>query len=142
MVSEIIELASFFKKTYSEHKDKNAKTRIALLQVRLELRTNAEILGLLGQKYYRERPETWPALLARIQVLSFQSLILAGIHPCELFTGELHREYEYVMRKLMLLRSVAESGNLLLDGLSLPARSRNLTRALRLLLQDNTDDPR
>lgn len=139
MISEVLELAGFFKKAYSEHKDKKEKVRIALWQVRLELRLNEEILQLLGQKYYRENPATWPALLARLQVIAFQSLLLAGIHPQELFDEQICKEYEFIMRKLILLKSLAETGAPLLDGLALPARSRNLSRALRTVLQAPTD---
>lgn len=139
MVSEIIELATFFKKAYTENKDNKDKLRIARLQVSHELRTNEEILNLLGQKYFREKPETWPALLSRLQGISFQSLVLAGIHPAELFDEAICREYEYVMRKILLLKSVAESGNLLLDGLALPTRTRNLTKAIRTILIANKE---
>ena len=72
-------------------------------------------------------------------MIAFQSLLLAGIHPQELFDEQICKEYEFTMRKLILLKSLAETATPLLDGLALPARSRNLSRALRTVLQSSPD---
>lgn len=147
---------------------KNAGGRKQFLQsvIRAETKVNADLLEVIAGSKPADLAKTCPAIFAQLDIRSYELLIAAGVGIAEVFDtdtidpeqlAQLERSrtrfedylarpsaelYEYVIRKVRLLHSLAQAEALERTNIRLGTRCANLARACRALavqLDDNTN---